>query len=662
MENKLLQQLLLILFLFFISISFGQTTENNSKNIAIVDSTLSEIIRSSIDDSVKINMISRLAYRYRYAQYTLNAIHKLNEIATNSKDSKLIADANRIFGNYYYFNSNLDSSEYHLLMSKELLSDSNNILLNIQVRNTLSGVYRKKGEISKAIETILESKSILEKSEKLEFNKDLKRKLFSQQIIVNNTLANFYNQMEDYEKAIECYDIAYSKSIEINSLVSAGVIMSNKGDLLLNLNENKKALEVLFKAKELKIEGNSTQVSLANTDQNIALALYKLQEYKKSFEYINKSLSYYKQANIVLGEIESSIIIGMLYLQTDEVDKAIINLSLAKKLSFENRVLENQKKACQYLFEAYEKKGDYKSSLKNHKEFIQARDSIFNSKNIKKITQLEMKYTFDKEKEFRALISKTKEKENNLIIRSLIIGLIALTIIAGLYYRLSYVNKESNKQLTDKNSQITEALDVNKILIKETHHRVKNNLQIITSLLSMQSRFLDDEKSKAIVTDSKNRIKSMSLIHQKLYQENNLTGIETESYFSELIDSLVLSYGIDLSKVSVEKNIEDILLDVDTIIPLGLILNEMISNAFKYGVDKETGIFKFSFSKVSDLELEIVLQDNGPGIPLDFNISQSKSYGMKLIKSLSKKLKSTLDFNSDNGLKITMSIRKFKMS
>jgi len=253
-----------------------------------------------------------------------------------------------------------------------------------------------------------------------------------------------------------------------------------------------------------------------------------------------------------------------------------------------------------------------------------------------------MQYTYDKEKELQNLITKTREKEHRHTINILIFGLLSFLLISGLLYTLNRLRRKLNTKLKGKNSQLLDALAINETLLKETHHRVKNNLQIISSLLNMQSKFLDDSHTKDIVIESQNRIKSMSLIHQKLYQGSNLTSIESATYFNDLLDSLIHSYGIDTEKIKSEIKIENLLLDVDTAIPLGLILTELISNAFKYGVDKENGAFYFSFSKQNSTELLIIIRDNGPGMPEDFDIHKSKSYGMKLVDILSKKLKADL--------------------
>jgi two-component sensor histidine kinase len=666
---RFLSLVLFITLLVFASINvsvYGQANPNGksiftSKNIEF-DSIVNRILISNKIDSIKISELNRVIANNRYAKYTFQATKEANEIAKKNGNLILIADTYRIRGSYYFYNSKLDSAEFFLLKSKQIIAHKNFPFINAAVNSALGGVYRKKGNIAKAIKTVLESKTILETVDTLSLTKESKRRLLSEQLILYNTLANFYNQMGEFPKAIKNYDFAYQNALLLDARKYAGVILSNKGDLLLNNGNFKDALNVLKQAKKLKIDGKAQESSIANTNQNIALALLKTKFYNLALNSINEALSYYKKVNATSGLMEAYAIRGRIYYIKGEYRKAIDDCTKSKQLSFESGILEIQEKACLCLSDAYEKINDYKKALENHKKYLIARDSIFNDKNIKKITQLEMQYAYDKENELRELNSITKEKENKATIKTLVISIVSLLLITGLLYRLFYVRQKANNILTEKNQKITETLAINETLFKETHHRVKNNLQIISSLLSMQSRFLEDSKSKEIVIDSQNRIKSMSLIHQKLYQENNITGIETKSYFSELITNLAYSYGIDSNKVKMDITIENLLLDVDTAIPLGLILNEMISNAFKHGLDKENGIFFLSFSKPNEKQLVLTIKDNGNGISKDFNWDKSKSYGMRLIKTLSNKLKADIKFENDGGLVISMSITKFKLS
>jgi len=642
--------------------SFCQSKINKNFNQQSIDSITKSILILNEPDSIKISKLNRIVSENRFDKFTLGAIKKSIKIASSTKNSILIADEYRILGNYYYYNSNLDSAEYYLKKSKNLILHKNVPFINSAILNSLGGVYRKKGDITKAIKMVLESKSILETMDTLALSKKLKRKLLSQQLILYNTLANFYNQMGDFPKAIENYNKAYQISLRLKATKYAGVILSNKGDLLLSMGKFQEALDVLISAKQLKIDGNSQASSVANTNQNIGLALLKIGKYKLALENINEALDYYKKNNLISGLMESYVIRGRIFYRMKKYDKAKEDCTKSKQLAIQSGVLETQKKAYLCLSDVYEAINDYKNAFINYKFYQKAFDSIYNEKNIKYITQLEMQYNFDKEKELQDLKNASKEKENKLIIKTLIFSILGLILISGLLYRLFYIRHKSNKELIEKNEKISETLAINEILFKETHHRVKNNLQIISSLLNMQSRFLEDGKSKDIINNSQNRIKSMSLIHQKLYKEKNITGIETKIYFTELIDSLALSYGIDTTKVKMNISIENILLDVDTAIPLGLVLNELISNAFKHGVDKEIGEFSIRFEKPSNTHLLLQINDNGQGFPPNFNWNNLESYGMKLIHTLCKKLKADIVFKNNNGAEISMKITKFKLS
>src|SRR5690625_930343 len=147
----------------------------------------------------------------------------------------------------------------------------------------------------------------------------------------------------------------------------------------------------------------------------------------------------------------------------------------------------------------------------------------------------------------------------------------------------------TNQNMKQKNEQISKTLRKKDILLKEIHHRVKNNLQVISSLLSLQSRQLESPQAREAMQSSRNRIKSMALIHQKLYQDEDLIGVEIAEYIDKLMLSLVKSYQTSTENIEIKTDIDSMKLEVDTIIPIGLIINELISNSFKYAFDAQKG-------------------------------------------------------------------------
>ena len=196
-------------------------------------------------------------------------------------------------------------------------------------------------------------------------------------------------------------------------------------------------------------------------------------------------------------------------------------------------------------------------------------------------------------------------------------------------------------------------------LLREIHHRVKNNMQIISSLLNRQLDTAKDNYHKQIFIDCKNRITSMALVHEKLYGSDYLEKVECKKYINDLVNSIYNSYNP--SNLSLKIEIEKIFINIDTAIPLGLIINELVSNAIKHAFKPFTAEHKISicFYKKNSNLFELIVYDNGIGIPKDLNIRKTDSIGLQLVTDLCElQLKSKLVVNVENGTKISMSFKE----
>lgn len=187
------------------------------------------------------------------------------------------------------------------------------------------------------------------------------------------------------------------------------------------------------------------------------------------------------------------------------------------------------------------------------------------------------------------------------------------------------------------------------VLLKEIHHRVKNNLQIISSLLNLQSRYIEDEKAYEVFKESQNRVKSMAMVHEKLYQTGNFAELSVAEYLEGLIENIYSSYGVNIDRIKMEINAENIFLDINTAIPCFLLINEVITNCIKHAFpDGRSGTIIIDFKKLNDKHI-IRIQDDGIGLPDDFNINQTNTLGMQLITSLTSQLDGELEVTSNNG-------------
>jgi PAS domain S-box-containing protein len=209
--------------------------------------------------------------------------------------------------------------------------------------------------------------------------------------------------------------------------------------------------------------------------------------------------------------------------------------------------------------------------------------------------------------------------------------------------------KQVERALQQALEQIKSSLHEKEILLKEIHHRVKNNMQVITSLLSLQSKRIKDQQAFSVFQDSQNRVKSMALIHETLYQSEDLSRINFAEYLQKLIAHVSRSYRLNPEAVRIKIKVEDISLPIDLAVPCGLIINELASNSLKYAfpADKR-GEVNIVFERADALYV-LRVSDTGVGLPADFDPETSKSLGMKLVRMLTDQLSGELQCRNGVG-------------
>ena len=210
--------------------------------------------------------------------------------------------------------------------------------------------------------------------------------------------------------------------------------------------------------------------------------------------------------------------------------------------------------------------------------------------------------------------------------------------------------------------QIRQSLKEKEILLREIHHRVKNNLQIVSSLLAHQAEYIKDKNVIDMFTESQNRILSMSLVHEKLYQSNDLAKIDFHCYINDLVAGLFQSYEINAGKIKLNMHIENLQLDIDFAIPCGLIINELVTNSLKYAFpDNTEGEINIAFLKTDENMLELVISDNGIGLPKDLDFRKTESLGLHLVTILSEnQLHGEINLNRSKGTEFQIKFRGIK--
>jgi two-component sensor histidine kinase len=201
------------------------------------------------------------------------------------------------------------------------------------------------------------------------------------------------------------------------------------------------------------------------------------------------------------------------------------------------------------------------------------------------------------------------------------------------------------------------------VLLKEIHHRVKNNLQIVSSLLSLQSRHASDEPSLEVLRESQNRVRTMALIHEKLYQSNDFTQVDFADYAQSLMTMLSDSFGQRIRRTHVRLRAVPVHLHIDRAIPAGLILNELVSNCFKHAFpDDREGAIVIDVAARGDSRAVLRVSDDGVGPPPGVDFAAGQSLGLQLVHILAAQLNASLVFRRESGLTVELEFERFEVS
>lgn len=458
----------------------------------------------------------------------------------------------------------------------------------------------------------LEEKSIQEMkkmiAQKLEWNK------------VNDISYNYLNlsvsyyDLKDYEGAVENGELALRFALKYSKKRSLVLFYTHLSNLYFTIGEIAKGKNLLDKTKAILIENNI--------------------DIRKHYRYQLSLSKYYLKTNR-LNIAES----GMEYL--------LRNVALSQ----EERIY-----VYRLLYQVYEAMGKYRQSMEYYKKLNRYKDSVFSAKKSNGLSYYQTLYETEKkeqeiekqklELQVRNATISEKDRQQQL----LVLGLIGLVIILG--GSVVVTRKIINQRNTIKEEQekVEESLEEKELLLKEIHHRVGNNLQIVHSLLNKQSVLTGDSEFKILVEDAQNRIQSMAIVHRKLYQNKNLSAINLQDYILDIIENLNATFSSEHLNIQYDFDMIDATFKMDTAIPLGLILNELLTNAYKHAFENGEGRIAISLHKDDSTDHFILkIKDNGKGMPENLNIKESKSLGMILITGLCKQLKATFDYKNNNG-------------
>ncbi len=519
--------------------------------------------------------------------------------------------------------------------SIRLLEESENYNAAVVSYSGAAYCLEKEGRINEALELVIRSLEVIDE-----------HKLPDAQKAKNLVdLGRVYRESNQLQKSIDTYNEALKISLKEEDHSTAGVLLMNIGNVYTQKEEFEKALE--YHKKSLKeTEQCDCSNRKSNIWSNIGFAYYYLKNGEKVIEAANNAEKALGD-NTGLGvEADIELLKGMGYQLSNNHIEAIKHLEKSLTLVQANNFREKLVRVSSILGKSYAATGNSEKLEELLVTALVTKDSSYNQDMAISIAEMEIRYESElKEQKLAEADAQNLLKEkyisevklrNNWLILLLIVG---LSLAVSSFWLLQR-SRKSAKELTEKNTELATLLEQKKILLKEIHHRVKNNLQTVSSLLNLQTRSSDNPIVKKAMVEGQTRLKSISLLHQKLYQHDELTKIEMDDYINDLAQYIIKNFNLLNKHISLKTDANQIALDLDTAIPLGLILNELITNTIKHSFkDIDEGEIEVSITRLdTDKHFELKVSNNGEGLSNDIDIDKLPSMGLKLVKSLSRQI------------------------
>jgi len=598
-KHLFIRMLLILIALTGRQVLFAQTTASN------FDSSLQVILQEK-NDTARLGRLMRMSTNKLSPKQKIKLYEAVLSDALALKIDSTALQAYMIIGANYRPLDDYPMALKNFLIALSIAEKNNDYARQAEIYTNVAGLYafnNISADLDKATEYVNKGLAIARKY-----------KLEAAEITLMGKLAIIYKMKKEFGKAIETFKAAIAKAAVVDKLTELEFI-ANLGVVYKNIKQYDSAM-AQYKTGLAVANQLSDDFGIMVIVDNMANLYYEMGQYPQSItmalDAINRS---YKE------------------------DFATVRIDMY---------------GC--LKKIYEKQGNYKEAFIYTEKLMAVKDSVFDKEKSAQLKDMEEKYQTElKDKQINQQQGQISFNKNlNIILGS---GALVLLFTAGLIYISMRKTARLNRTISKQRDELAKQSNTLSVMMKELHHRVKNNLQIVSSLLNLQSMRLSDEDAVKAVKESRERVQAMSLIHQRLYQTDDITGINMHEYIRDLADFLAASYGYHPDDIVINLDIEEKMVDVDKALPIGLILNELLTNAFKYAYE---GIKRprldISFKNAGN-NITLTVKDNGKGInPASWNRPQTGSFGRQLVKALCGQLRAKEHLEVADGSIFTFTI------
>jgi two-component sensor histidine kinase len=624
--------------------SFGQKTLYNN-------------ISKENPDSTRLKALTDLAYNYIgknndssyfYIQKGLEVCNSIEEdIDSNIEDSLTLIHCGQHYmtiGYYHYRKRELNESLRAFKKAGKIFDQYNSLKNEAESLNNSAVILTKMSSTSEAI---------------LDYHKALKiyTKLNDSigKAYTLNNLSRVYREQDDVERAIKYIKEALELSVALDAKELVTLNLNAYAGLKKVTGDTTEALKLYEQALSIRKTLNDS-LGIATVLNNIGSLYKNQQKYQDAINYFSHAQTITEKLNNLEGLGHTLYNQGEVYLAINQVDKAKVFGTEALNIGDSINSIKIISRSAELLMNVYKSLNDWEKAFEMQALKMKMDAKSFNKETQKIAQQEALKYQFEKEeaidrKEQEQELKLGEERAERQKIFYIAIGLVTLLLIA-----LLFISAQRLRSAKQQNRLITKQSNERKMLLQEIHHRVKNNFQIVSSLLRLQSYSIDNESLRQSFEEAVNRINSMAIVHDIIYRQEKFSEIDSKEYLEKLVASLKQSSGNP--RIDFEIDAQKPKLKIETLIHLGIALNELIINSFKYAFssDHSNPKIRIVLNEIGENEFELIYQDNGIGINKEID---QASFGMELIQTLIEHLEGSVNISSEENWNTTISI-KFK--